>query len=180
MVLADALAFASQKVSLENTGNRTSGSGASDKQAVPAPIAVLTYATLTGAAKNALSSRYSAVFASNPVLEAAAVAAGRHCGERVWPFPLDDDFQEDLESEVADTLQCLPGAEADHIYAATFLKRFVAEGIPFIMYDLAAMGHPKPLAHIGSEGAGSGITGFGVRQTVWMITGEEGRDIFRN
>ncbi|CAM9792360.1 unnamed protein product, partial [Heterosigma akashiwo] len=81
MVLADTLAFASQK-------------------AVPAPIAVLTYATLTGAAKNALSSRYSAVFASNPVLEAAAVAAGRHCGERVWPFPLDDDFQEDLESEV--------------------------------------------------------------------------------
>lgn len=31
--------------------------------------------------------------------------AGEQSGERVWPFPLDDDYEEDLKSDIADILQ---------------------------------------------------------------------------
>jgi Cytosol aminopeptidase family, catalytic domain len=33
------------------------------------------------------------------------VRAGEQSGERVWPFPLDDDYEEDLKSDIADILQ---------------------------------------------------------------------------
>ena len=51
--------------------------------------------------------------------------AGRDSGERVWPFPLDKDFDETLKSDIADTLQCSLEGEADHILATRFLNRFV-------------------------------------------------------
>ena len=48
-----------------------------------------------------------------------------HLGERVWPFPIDDDFDEDLKSDVADVLQCRQPTEGDHLYATIFLKRYL-------------------------------------------------------
>lgn len=52
------------------------------------------------------------------------------------PFPLDDDFDEDLKSDIADVLQCRVSSESDHIYAASFLKRFVNPMVPWIHLDL--------------------------------------------
>ena len=43
-------------------------------------------------------------------------------GERVWP--LVEDFDEDLKSDVADVLQCRQPTEGDHLYATSFLKRY--------------------------------------------------------
>lgn len=28
-------------------------------------------------------------------------------GERIWPFPIDEDFEEDLKSDIADILQVI-------------------------------------------------------------------------
>jgi leucyl aminopeptidase len=142
MVLADTLALASR----ENPGF------------------LIDYATLTGTCIYALSSRYSGVFSNRATLHAALIAAGQDSGERVWPFPLDADYDEPLKSTLADTRQCALEGEADHILAARFLKRFVAEAIHWIHVDLAAGNHEGGLAHIPTA-----TTGFGIRFTLNLI-----------
>lgn len=84
------------------------------------PTLVMDYATLAGSCVEALSERYSGVFTNREALHQLLVQAGRECGERVWPFPNDPDFDEDLMSRVADVAQCAPSGAADHILAARF------------------------------------------------------------
>ncbi|GAB4355300.1 MAG: hypothetical protein Kow006_21580 [Gammaproteobacteria bacterium] len=144
MVLADTLALATRRK----------------------PSAVIDFATLTGACVYSLSSRYSGVFTNCDALLNPLLEAGRRSGERVWPFPLDDDYDDALESKIADVRQCALEGEADHILAARFLKRFVAE-VPWIHIDLAASRHAGGLAHIPTD-----VTGFGVHYAVELLLGD--------
>jgi leucyl aminopeptidase len=128
------------------------------------PHTLIDYATLTGACIYSLSSRYSGVFSNRDTLHEALTAAGRDSGERVWPFPLDADFEESLKSEIADTKQCTLEGEADHILAAQFLRRFVNDDINWIHVDLAASHHKGGLGHISTD-----TTGFGVRYTLNLL-----------
>jgi leucyl aminopeptidase len=90
--------------------------------------------------------------------------AGEVSGERVWPFPMDADYDDALRSEVADIKQCSTAGSGDHILAARFLRRFVPESVPWIHLDLSA-GHNKGgLGHIPTE-----ITGFGVGVTLQLL-----------
>jgi leucyl aminopeptidase len=91
-------------------------------------------------------------------------SAGMSSGERVWCFPMDADFDSDLESSVADVLQCATEGKGDHILAARFLKRFVPDAIAWLHLDLSAGMRHGGLAHIGTE-----ITGFGVRYTLDLL-----------
>ena len=128
------------------------------------PYLMIDYATLTGACIYSLSSRYSGVFSNRDTLHNTLTTAGRDSGERVWPFPLDKDFDESLKSPVADTLQCTLEGDADHILAARFLKRFIDDDIHWIHIDLAASNHKGGLAHIPTD-----TTGFGVRYTLNLL-----------
>jgi leucyl aminopeptidase len=128
------------------------------------PALLIDYATLTGACVAALTHRYSGVFGNHPAVLEQAVTAGRACGERVWSFPLDEDFDEPLESRVADVLQCSLDNDGDHILASRFLQRFIPDDLPWLHVDLAA-GHSKGgLAHVPTP-----QTGFGVRLTLAML-----------
>jgi leucyl aminopeptidase len=142
MVLADTLALASKKK----------------------PYFIIDYATLTGACVYSLSSRYSGVFSNREALNNTLILAGRNSGERVWPFPLDKDFDEALKSEIADTLQCTLDGEADHILAARFLQRFINGDSHWVHIDLAASNHKGGLGHIATD-----TTGFGVRYTLNLL-----------
>jgi leucyl aminopeptidase len=128
------------------------------------PHLLIDYATLTGACIQSLSSRYSGVFSNRDTLHAPLIAAGRDSGERVWPFPLDADYDESLKSGVADTKQCTLGGEADHILAARFLGRFVDDGIDWVHVDLAASHREGGLGHVPTD-----TTGFGVRFTLNLL-----------
>ena len=128
------------------------------------PCLIIDYATLTGACVTALTSAYSGVFTNRDSLRDAAATAGRESGERVWPFPMDNDFDKGLKSIVADTKQCSEDGAGDHILAARFLGRFVPESIPWIHVDLSAAQHKGGLAHVPSE-----CTGFGVRWTLNLL-----------
>jgi leucyl aminopeptidase len=128
------------------------------------PGGIIDYATLTGACVYALTERYSGAFTNREASRELIEAAGRSSGERVWCFPMDADFDTDLESAVADVLQCSPEGKGDHILAARFLSRFVPKQIPWLHLDLSAGTRHGGLAHIGSE-----ITGFGVRYTLDLI-----------
>lgn len=142
MVLADALALAAR-----------------DK-----PGLILDFATLTGSCIGALSTRYSGVFTNRRNLEEALRRAGHESGERVWPFPVDEDYDLALRSTVADVRQCSIDGEADHILATRFLNRFVPSSIPWVHVDLAAGRNKGGLAHIATD-----VTGFGVRFTLNLL-----------
>jgi leucyl aminopeptidase len=128
------------------------------------PSLIIDYATLTGACVTALTERYSGVFTNRPEWHTALELAGRYSGERVWPFPMDDDFDSDLDSPIADILQCTPDSKGDHILAARFLNRFVPAQTPWIHIDLAAGNRSGGLAHIPTD-----FTGFGVRYTTHLL-----------
>jgi leucyl aminopeptidase len=130
------------------------------------PALIIDYATLTGACVVALGERMSGIFVQPPALAAKALAAGDASGERVWSFPLEADYDAELESRIADVMQCTPDSKADHILAARFLSRFVPEGTPWIHMDLSAAVRSGGLAHINTD-----ITGFGVRYTLELLRG---------
>lgn len=128
------------------------------------PAFMIDYATLTGACVTGISDRYSGVFSNRSKLHPILKRAGRKSGERVWPFPIGDEFVADLKSETADLVQCLANGSGDHIYAASFLSEFVDKTIPWVHVDLSACSHKGGLAHVPSE-----ITGFGVRFTMNLL-----------
>lgn len=136
MVLADTLYFASKTK----------------------PNLVIDYATLTGSAVRAIGTNYSACFSNKSELYPQLITAGKKSGERIWPFPLDDDYGDCLKSKIADTKQCRASGGADHIEAAMFLKKFIEGDVPWIHVDLSASENDGGLAHVGTT-----ETGFGIR-----------------
>jgi leucyl aminopeptidase len=128
------------------------------------PRFMMDFATLTGAAVYSLTERMSGILTNRPKLAAKLVEAGRTSGERVWNFPFDADYDTDLESKVADVLQCSVDGKGDHILATRFLSRFVPEDIAWAHVDLAAASRTGGLAHINTD-----ITGFGVRYALELI-----------
>jgi leucyl aminopeptidase len=131
------------------------------------PRLVLDFATLTGTCVFALSERMSGVFTNRPNLAEKLMAAGRASGERVWNFPFDEDYDSDLESKVADIVQCALESKADHILAARFLSRFVPYGMAWAHFDLSAAMRTGGLGHVSTD-----ITGFGVRYTLELLLGQ--------
>jgi len=132
------------------------------------PAMVIDYATLTGACVYALSSRYSGVFSNRTEMYPSLKAAGRDSGERVWGFPMDEDFDEPIESKVADVAQCAMDSKGDHILAARFLSRFVDDKVPWVHVDLAAGHHKGGLGLVPSP-----ITGFGVRLSLSLLLDQD-------
>ncbi len=132
------------------------------------PDAIIDYATLTGSCVTALTERYSGVFTNRPELQNVLQSAGQASGERVWPFPMDEDYDRDLDSSVADLLQCTPDSKGDHILGARFLSHFVPTRVPWAHVDLASSNNKGGLAHIPTD-----FTGFGVRWTVELLLGQQ-------
>jgi leucyl aminopeptidase len=128
------------------------------------PGVVIDYATLTGACIGALGTRMSGALTNRNDWLPALIAAGEESGERVWPFPLPDDYDELLKSDIADVKQCTVEGEADHILAALFLRRFVPKDIGWVHVDLAAGNNKGGLAHVPTD-----VTGFGVRFTLSLL-----------
>ncbi len=128
------------------------------------PGLIIDYATLTGACVYALGTRMTGAFTNRPELYLRLIEAGRASGERVWPFPLADDYDADLKSDIADIKQCTLEGEADHILAALFLKRFIAHDPTWIHLDLSAGRHKGGLGAIPTD-----TTGFGVDFTLALL-----------
>lgn len=128
------------------------------------PGLVIDYATLTGACVVGISEHYSGVFSNRARLHPVLKRAGRKSGERVWPFPIGEEFVEELKGDTADLKQCTVSGGGDHIYAASFLGEFVDKEVPWVHVDLSACTHKGGLAHVPTE-----ITGFGVRFTMNLL-----------
>jgi len=132
------------------------------------PDLIIDYATLTGACVYSLGTSYSGVFSNREKILQTLIKSGQDSGERVWPFPMDDDYDEAIKSDIADIKQCALEGNADHILASRFLQRFVKNNTPWIHVDLASSNRKGGLAHIPTD-----TTGFGIRFTLDLLLDKE-------
>lgn len=137
LILADAIAYAVDKY---------------------APELIIDAATLTGAAVRAISTFGIAVLeqnAANPLSLLKVV--GEQVYERLVEFPLWDEYDELIKSDMADIKNC-GTAQAGTITAGKFLAHF-AKQTPFIHLDIAGVAYFTKPQHYYAVGA----SGYGIR-----------------
>ena len=119
------------------------------------PKAIIDVATLTGACVVALGHVRSAVFSNDEDVLFDLENASNLSGDLVWHMPLDDEYQAQLDSPIAD-MQNIGGKGAGAVTAACFLSRFIEDGQAWAHLDIAgtawnsgkdkaATGRPVPL-----------------------------------
>jgi leucyl aminopeptidase len=92
-------------------------------------------ATLTGAVVVALGYVNAGIFASDDNMYDRFAKANQQAGEKMWRLPLDDEYKENLKSNIADMVNA--GSRwGGAIFAAMFLKEF-AEDTPWVHLDIA-------------------------------------------
>ncbi|MGC8645439.1 MAG: leucyl aminopeptidase [Thermoplasmata archaeon] len=124
------------------------------------PSAVVDLATLTGACIVALGNNYAGMMGNNEKLKERIREASSRTWEKVWELPLDEDFQEQIKSKVAD-VKNTGGREGGAETAAAFLSRFVGD-TPWVHLDIAGTAWTqKNTARRGY--LPNGATGYGVR-----------------
>jgi len=128
------------------------------------PKLMIDYATLTGACVYCLGTAYSGIFTNKEEMLPTLIEAGRDSGERVWSFPLDEDYDKMLESDIADIKQCSRESGVDHILASRFLMKFVKHNTKWVHIDLSSSTRKGGLAHIPTN-----TTGFGIRYTLNLL-----------
>jgi leucyl aminopeptidase len=82
---------------------------------------------------------------------------------------MDEDYDEALDSEIADVKQCTMEGEADHILATRFLKRFT-DGRPWLHMDLSSAKCKGGLGAVATD-----VNGFGVAWGVEFLKAMLGR-----
>src|SRR6185369_6027311 len=92
-------------------------------------------ATLTGACVVALGYVNAGVFANDDAMYAKFTEANKRAGEKMWRLPLDQEYFEQIRSNIADIMNS-GGRWGGAVTAAMFLKEFVAD-TPWIHLDIA-------------------------------------------
>ena len=138
LILADALSYASEQN----------------------PKLILDFATLTGAIGIALGQEAAGLFSSDDALVGRVRTAGDKSGERVWPFPMWDEYRDYMKGTVSDLRNIGPERRAGSIAGAIFLQSFVPESVPWAHLDIAAVAfirEDRPLSQRGATGFGTGL-----------------------
>jgi len=130
---------------------------------------VIDVATLTGAMQIALGPAATGFMATDDALAEAVTKAGEACGERMWRFPLIDEYRESLKSTVAD-IKNTGNRYGGAISAAKFLH-FFAEDTPWAHLDMGATGNVDK-----DKGAWvKGATGIPTRTLVNLVLSLAGK-----
>ncbi|SCW36775.1 leucyl aminopeptidase [Paenibacillus tianmuensis] len=119
---------------------------------------VIDIATLTGNVGEALGLSVAGAWGDRKLVE-TLTAIGETNGDRLWPMPLVDDYEELLRSDYADMNNIPPISYGGAIVAALFLRRFVAETMRWVHIDMANTVQAKAARGYYPAGA----TGYGAR-----------------
>jgi len=122
------------------------------------PVAIVDFATLTGAIIIALGNEYAGLYSNDDDLAAKLDAAGKASGDHLWRMPLAPGYDKLIDSPIADMKNVGPRG-AGSITAAQFLQRFIAKGMPWAHCDIAGMAWADKAGVTWDKGA----TGYGVR-----------------
>ena len=147
LVLADGLAYADAKLN---------------------PDYLLDIATLTGSATLGLGRQYGAMYTRDRALASQLVAVGESSGDRLWHMPLIDDYQDSLESDIADFNHTADKGDysAGSVTAALFLEKFTGNR-KWVHLDVAGTARSES----DSGESPKGGTGFGVRVLIdWIMS----------
>jgi leucyl aminopeptidase len=147
LVLADGLAYADAKLN---------------------PDYLVDIATLTGSATLGLGRQYGAMYTRDRALASELVAVGESSGERLWHMPLIDDYQDSLESDIADFNHTADKGDysAGSVTAALFLEKFTGKR-KWVHLDVAGTARSES----DSGESPKGGTGFGVRVLIdWIMS----------
>jgi leucyl aminopeptidase len=130
---------------------------------------IIDVATLTGAMQIALGPAATGFMATDDALAAAISASGEAAGERMWRFPLIDEYREGLKSTVAD-IKNTGNRYGGAISAAKFLHFFV-EDTPWVHIDMA------PTDNVDKDKGAwvKGATGIPTRTLVNLVLGMAGK-----
>ena len=128
------------------------------------PTHIVDVATLTGAALSALGEFVAPIFSNNDTLSQQLFDAGEQVHERLWRFPLYEDFEKDNPSRLADLQNAPKTRYYGSISGALFLKPFV-EKTPWVHIDMAGTAASKKPRWYLQEGC----TGWGVRLLVRFL-----------
>jgi leucyl aminopeptidase len=130
LVLADALALADEE----------------------RPDTLLSFATLTGAARVALGPDLPPLYTDDDRLADALATAGLRVGDPVWRMPFWSGYESSLDSAIADMNNVSDGPFAGSVTAALFLRRFVRQARRFAHLDIYGWRPaPKALGPRGGE-----------------------------
>jgi leucyl aminopeptidase len=121
-----------------------------------APDTLLSFATLTGAARVALGPELPALYSDDEAFATDIVAGGSRLGDPVWRMPLWSGYETNLDSAVADLNNVSETPFAGSIMAALFLRRFVKRARRFAFLDIYAWRPAnQPLGPKGGEVQGA-------------------------
>lgn len=123
------------------------------------PELIVDLATLTGAITIALGEEYAGLFSNNDKLSEKLAKAGEKTGEKLWRFPMAEEYDKMLDSPIADMQNISNGRGAGSITAAQFLKRFIENDTPWAHLDIAGVAWAKK----DKDACPKGATAFGVR-----------------
>ena len=120
-------------------------------------------ATLTGACVIALGHHATGLLGTDEKLIDAVKKAGEVTGERLWRFPLWEEYDEMIKSDIAD-VKNIGGRGAGTITAAGLLKKFASE-YPWAHLDIAGTAWTEKAKPYVPKGA----VGIGVRMIVQYL-----------
>lgn len=135
------------------------------------PSRIIDLATLTGGVLTALGDLVAGLFSNDDALAGALFTCGENTGERLWRFPLYQEFRDSMKSDLADLRNTskLKKGYASSITGAAFIQEFVGV-TPWAHLDIAGTAF--------NEGGARGeipqfATGFGVRLLIDYVTSLE-------
>jgi leucyl aminopeptidase len=132
------------------------------------PDYLIDVATLTGAATLGLGRQYAAMYTRDNSLAKKLHVVGNLVGEKVWHMPLIDDYQQALDSDIADFNHTADKYDfsAGSVTAALFLEKFVGDR-KWVHLDIAGTGRSEVDAGENIKGG----TGFATRLLLgWLDT----------
>lgn len=94
-------------------------------------------ATLTGAIEVALSNVHVGAFGTPREYLDKFLESAKAAGEKMWPMPMDDEYEEMIKSNIADIRNTGSGKGGGASTGAWFIKEF-AEDTPWIHLDIAS------------------------------------------
>jgi leucyl aminopeptidase len=101
------------------------------------PQYILYFATLTGAVLIALGHIATGIMGTDDTLIQRIKESSRSTGEKVWEFPLWDEYCKQVKSKIADVKNIGAPSQAGSIAGGAFLKEFVGDDIPWVHFDIA-------------------------------------------
>jgi leucyl aminopeptidase len=144
LILADALSYAAEQK----------------------PQVIVDIATLTGASLIALGYIGTPFLSTDEKLTEKIKSASKKSLEKVWEFPLWQEYEENIKSDIADLKHISEDGDAGVIIGATFLKNFVGN-VPWAHIDIGTTVWSKVDKGVLVKGA----TGVTVRLIMEMLRG---------